>query len=185
MRALWSLACGLALLVLLPVNGSAQSLGEVAAKERAKKKDKSSAKVYTEDDLRKAGTSGTYTPSGAAQAPSDTSRTAAQPASGEGGGEGSSPRAGGEGSDAEGGSKAAEQKAAQEKAWRLKKEAAQKELDRISAEVAKLQALLPSFNAHPARADYEARLAAAKKAQSDAQAMISQLDDEGRRNSWR
>jgi hypothetical protein len=185
MRALWSLVCGVALLGFLPELGSAQSLGEAAAKERAKKKEKSTAKVYTEDDLRRAGSSGTYSQPGSAAAQSDTASTSSQPSSAEGGGEGSSQPSSGEGSDAEGAAKAADQKAAQEKTWRLKKEAAQKELDRITAELAKLQALLPMFLAHPSRADYEARIAAAKKAQADAQAMISQLDDEGRRNSWR
>src|SRR5262249_50801640 len=73
----WHVAAGLAATLLLaPAVGSAQGLGQAAAKEKEKRKGKTT-KVFTEDDLRRAGGPGTLSMGGdSADAPAPADGTA-------------------------------------------------------------------------------------------------------------
>ena len=66
MRVLPTVAAALLLSCLAPVL-PAQSLGEMAAREREKRKGKPAPKVITETDLARAGTRGTYSAAGGAE----------------------------------------------------------------------------------------------------------------------
>lgn len=63
MKQFWNVLSAMALASFVAASSSAQSLGEVARKEEARRKDiKKPAKVYTNDSLRDDGTTSASTP---------------------------------------------------------------------------------------------------------------------------
>src|SRR6266545_3588216 len=77
------LPAGLLAVVLMTSSTPAQSLGDVARQEQARRKSASSGKVYTNGDLHSAPAPATApptpAPSGAAKAPQDSDRKPAAP----------------------------------------------------------------------------------------------------------
>ena len=154
---------------------SPPSLGEVAAREKNKKK----GKPITEDDLRNHRSGGTVSqPNG-----EGGSATAASPA----------PGAAGEKKE---GDKAAAAKAptedevfqAAQTAWREKLTTAQADVTSWTAEVARLQAAVndntgPLYG--PGRASRVDSLDSAKRSLATAQATVESLQEEGRRSRYR
>lgn len=154
---------------------SAQSLGEAAAKERAKRKGKSEPKkVFTEDDLRSAG--------GVANIPAavDTPATAdgqAKPAEG-----------GEKGRQAKKEKTPDEIQAEQQAAWRKRVDHAQSEIDRIRQIVNDMQSDLNDTSGGvytPRRANLQTRLTEAKTNLATAEQMLADAQEEGRRNGYR
>ncbi|SRR5260370_40120868 len=154
---------------------SAQSLGEAAAKEKAKRKGKSEpSKVFTEDDLRSAG--GVANVPAAVDAPA-TADGQAKPAEG-----------------GEKGGKAKKEKtpdeiqAEQNAAWRKKVDHAQSEVNRIRQIVNDMQSDLNDTSGGvytPRRANLQTRLDEAQKNLATAEQMLADAQEEGRRNGYR
>jgi hypothetical protein len=162
-----------AALLAAPAVLTAQSLGEVAAKEK-ERRDKSTkpAKSYTENDLRSGGTlsgsSGDATP--AAEPSPSASPTA----------EGGAAAATSEPSEA--------QREADQKAWHANRARAQSEIARISAAIVSFQARLndntgPMYG--PGRQSVAENLERAKADLVKAQATLDTLDAQGRTNGYR
>ena len=169
---------------------SAQSLGELAAKEKQKRQGKPAPKVITEDDLARAGTRGTLSvtgdPAEAEAASTDPAanpdEAAAAPADGEAAATpaGNKPGAKKEKTPAE---LEAERRAEWQKKFDLAKQKVgiyQGNVDRIQTDLNDLSAgvytdrhrtVLKMFD------EEKAKLAAA-------QAELATLDEEGRRNGW-
>jgi hypothetical protein len=150
----------------------AESLGEVAAREREKKKGKPAGKVITEQDLGKRHGKGNYNNPDETQAPPpDTT----EPATGE------TPAVAADGAAKDKPKTTEEIRAEAQAAWR-------KRLDEKNKQIAALQAQISQIEGGPnlyADAGAQARL---KKAQEDlaaAQADLANLDSERRRNGWR
>jgi hypothetical protein len=188
MMRVWHAAAGLAATVLLlPAVGSAQSLGEVAAKERDKKKGKTT-KPYTESDLRRTGGPGTLSmttgPDGATeevpaadgQAPPAVDGQAAAP-----GAEGQAARPANQ--------KSEEQlKAEAQDAWRKKLEKARADAETLREQVNKIQFDLndSSLSFYGTRRNTMMTLLEQNKQKLAAKEQeITQLEDEGRRNNYR
>ena len=148
---------------------TAQSLGEVAAKEK-ERRDKSTkpAKSYNENDLRSGGTlSG-----------SPASTPAAEPSPG------ASPAASGEGAPAE---VSVEQRRENQKAWQANRARIQGEIARINAAINSFQARLndntgPMYG--PGRQSVAESLERAKADLVKAQADLDNLEAEGRTNGY-
>lgn len=161
-----------AALLAAPAVLSAQSLGEVAAKEK-ERRDKSTkpAKSYTENDLRSGGTlSGS---SGSSATP------AAEPSPG------ASPAASGEGAPTE---VSDAQREENQKAWQANRARIQGEIARINAAIASFQARLndntgPMYG--PGRQSVAENLERAKADLVRAQADLDNLEAEGRTNGYR
>jgi hypothetical protein len=160
-----------AALLAAPAVLTAQSLGEVAAKEK-ERRDKSTkpAKSYNENDLRSGGTlsgsSGDTTP-------------AAQPSPG------ASPAASAEGAPAE---VSDEQRQENQKAWQANRARVQSEIVRINASIASFQARLndntgPMYG--PGRQSVAENLERAKADLVRAQADLDTIEAEGRTNGYR
>jgi hypothetical protein len=188
MMRVWHAAAGLAATVLLlPAVGSAQSLGEAAARERDKKKGKTT-KPYTESDLRRAGGPGTLSittgPDGATEAvPAADGQ--APPA-----GEGQAAAPGAEGQAAKPANQKSEeqQKAEAQDAWRKKLEKARSDAEIIRAQVNTIQTDLndTSVSFYGTRRTKMLELLEANKQKLAAKEQeITQLEDEGRRNNYR
>jgi hypothetical protein len=156
------------------------SLGEVAAKEKEKKK----GKVYTEDDLRNPKRGGSYSQpaaTGDSSAPAPGAATAtgdkkpdgtASPAAG------ATPKPKTED----------ELKAEAETAWREKLTQAQADVATWTAETARLQAALSDSSLPPygpARASRADALANAQRQLAAATSSVETLTEEGRRNRYR
>jgi hypothetical protein len=161
-----------AALLAAPAVVTAQSLGEVAVKEK-ERRDKSTkpAKSYNENDLRSGGTlsgsSGDTTP---AAEPSPGASPAAE------GGAAATPEA----SEA--------QREADQKAWHANRARVQSEIARISAAIVSFQARLndntgPMYG--PGRQSVAENLERAKADLVKAQATLDTLDAEGRTNGYR
>jgi hypothetical protein len=157
-----------AALLAVPAVVTAQSLGEVAAKEKERReKSTKPSKSYTESDLRSGGTL-----SGAGSAPS------AEPSPG------ASPAASGEGAAAE---PSAEQRAADQKAWQARRARIQGEITRINGAIASFQARLndntqPMYG--PGRQSVVDNLERAKADLVKAQADLDAAEAEGRTNGY-
>lgn len=163
-------------LLLLSPLGQAQSLGEVAAREKQKKKqDSKPVKVMTEDDLRSAGSRG------AASVMEGSPEAAASPAPGaaEGATEGEK-KAGEKTPD--------ELKAEAQKAWREKLQAAEQDVARLAEEVEKAQTALNDLSGAmygTARASRIERLEASRRQLAAAQQRVEDTREEGRRQGFR
>lgn len=179
MRRVFAVAVLAALAGFVPSARAAdgpQSLGEVAAKDKDKKK---TSKVYTEDDLHNGKHGGTYS-----QPAADGTTTAASPA----------PDAKKDG-DKPAGDKAApgdkpktedELHAEAEKQWRDKVTAAQAEVTHWTGEVNRLQSALNDTSAiyGPGRAARADALESAKQKLAAATQSAADLQEEGRRNRY-
>lgn len=160
-----------AALLAVPAVVTAQSLGEVAAKEKERReKSTKPAKAYGENDLRSGGTLTTTTGS---------STPAAEPSLG------ASPAAGGESAATE---PTAEEQAAKQKAWQDHRTRIQSEITRITAAINSLQARLndntgPMYG--PGRQSVAENLERAKADLVKAQADLDASDAEGRTNGYR
>jgi hypothetical protein len=160
--------------LLLPVTSRAQSLTEAAAKEKERRKGKT-GRTLTEDDLHRAGVSrqqeGAST-DGAAVAPADAAAADAKtPKDG-------APKA----------KPADEVRADQEKAWRDRLTKANDDVSKLSAQVDTMQHALNDTSQNlygSGRATQVARLEDTKRQLAAAQQSILDLQEEGRRSSYR
>lgn len=155
------------------------SLGEVAAKEKEKKK----GKVYTEDDLRNP-KRGTYSQPSGEGGSAGTSATAAGTAGAEKKAEGDKPAA----VPSEKPKTEDELRADREKEWRDKLTQAQADVATWTAEANRLQTLLndntgPMYG--PGRAARVEALENAKRQLAAATQSVESLQEEGRRNRFR
>lgn len=174
MRAVSVAAFLAASLLFVPARSSAQSLAEIAAKEKEKKKGKQ-AKVYTEDDLRRA------KPNPNLAGGEDAA--AATPAEG-------APAEAKEGAPQEKKKEKTEEelRAEQETGWRQKLQKAREDVTRLSAEVDRLQGVLndTTVNIYSAtRTNALSQLEQTKQQLAAAQQAVTDLEDEGRRRGYR
>ena len=155
---------------------SAQSLGDAAAKEKAKRKGKSEpSKVFTDDDLRSAG--GVANVPTAVDAPAGADGQA-KPAEGAKAGQATKEKE----------KTPDEIQAEQNAAWRKKVDHAQSEVTRISGIVNDIQKDLNDISGGvytPRRAGAQAKLEEAQKNLATAQQMLADAQEEGRRNGYR
>ena len=172
-------AVTLALAVLLPAPLAADappSQGEIAAREREKKKKK--GKPITEADLHSTRGRGTFSSPGAENV------GATAPAAGEE----KKAEAGAAGGAAKAEKTEDELRAEAAAAWRKKIEAARADVTRLQTEVDQLQTALNDVTVQqvsPARAARIERLSAAKGELAAAQAQVTSLEEEGRRGGYR
>lgn len=174
-RPVW--AAVLALAIAAPVV-SAQSLGELAAKEqerREKERQKrgGSSKVITGDDLRGSG-KGTLSNAGA----TTEGETAKEGAEGAKPGESTAPKE----------KTPDEIRAAKEADWRARSQAAQTEVTQATARVNSLQQALNDVGGNLYSATRTATLNEFETAKRDlaaAQEKVADLEEEGRRNNYR
>lgn len=158
---------------LVPAFASAQSLADVAAKEKERRSGKA-VKSYTEDDLRRAG--GPVS-SFETTAPDDSSAPAA-------GAEGSETAA----ADAPKEKSEDEQRAADEKAWREKLQKASDEYNGTVEQINQLQKNLNDLTGNyysAGRTTMLNNMDQLKQKLASAQANLDALKEEGRRNRFR
>jgi hypothetical protein len=179
----WHAAAGLAATVmLLPALGSAQSLGDAAAKEKEKRKGKT-AKPYTEADLRKAGSGGTLSMTGdsseGAPAPTDT-------AAGEG--QGATPPEGQAKAPGQGQKSEEQLRSEAQDAWRKKLDKARTDADALREQVNLIQTDLNDSSTSyygSRRTNLMTLLDQTKQKVAAKEQEITQLEEEGRRNSYK
>lgn len=165
----------------LPAAG--QSLGEAAARERARKekaaregKARPPVKVITEDELRGRVTSGTLS-----QPAAEDVATEAAPA------DGSDPAAS-PGQPAEPEKSEEELRAERQAEWRQKLQDAQADVARLRARVDQIQTALNDMTGPiygPNRASIANQLEQSKAALTTAEQTVASLEEEGRRNRYR
>lgn len=152
----------------VPTLAPSQSLGEVAAKEKEKKKNKPKGTVYSEDDVKRAGTkSGTFsTPQGPADSADAPKTDATATADGKKG-------------------EKSEEDAKQERAtaWRKRLDKAHEEVSRLQKAVDDISASLGQSTSYytPSRAKAMSDLDDAKAKLAQATQAVAELEDEGRR----
>jgi DNA repair exonuclease SbcCD ATPase subunit len=156
----------------LASGASAQSLAEIAAKQKKDRKGKAT-KVFTEEDLQR-GTVRASNPDDAGEgeaAPATTPAPGAAPASEQGSGKSED-----------------EQRADAQKAWREQLQKSRDNAAQLSAEVERLQTALNDL-AEPlygtTRANRMAALEKAKAQLATAQQAIVDLEEQGRRSGYR
>jgi hypothetical protein len=170
-----------AVAIILPVAAQAQSLGEIAARERQKREaqKKPPAKVLTEADLERAkGTTANI--EGVTPGAGEESTLA--------GAEGTKPDGTAETKKVEGEKSEEEQKAEQQAAWRKKVEAAEKKLKAYQDAQAKLQNDLndPNLGYYTQnRTTIQELIEDSKKNIAAAQAELETLAAEGRSKTYR
>jgi hypothetical protein len=156
-------------LFLVPAVVAAQSLADAAAKEKEKKK-AATAKVYTEDDLKRAGASGVYSapegqpsPDASAKPDSKDPKAVVKEKSDD------------------------EAKAEKQAAWHKQLEKAQADVTATQKAIDDIQAALGQSQSYysPSRGKAVADLDAAKAKLAQAQQAVSDLEEEGRRNGFR
>jgi hypothetical protein len=159
-------------LCLVPALLPAQSLGEAAAKEKEKKKTKS-AKVYTDDDLRRAG-AGTAIPGATETGTAPTADGATKTDSTK------DPKDPKEKTDDE-------QKAERQAAWHKKLEKAQADVAQYQKAVDDIQAALGASQSYytPSRGKAVSDLDEAKSKLAQATQAAADLQEEGRRSGFR
>ncbi len=174
MRVLHAATLVAAAAILTGPVASAQSLGEAAAREKAKKKGKTEpAKVFTDDDLRSAG--GIANVPAAVDAPADGQ---AKPAEAEKAGQAKKEKE----------KTPDEIQAEAQAAWRKNLDHIQSEVDRIRQMVAAIQADLNDTSGGvytPRRATLQTRLDEAQKNLATGEQTLANLQEEGRRNGYR
>jgi hypothetical protein len=165
-----ALALAATALLAAPALLTAQSLGEVAAREKERReRETRPAKAYGENDLRNGGTVANTT---------GTATPAAEPSPG------ASPAADGENAAAE---PSAEQREANQKAWQANRTRIQGEIARITAAIGSFQARLndntgPMYG--PGRQSVVENLERAKADLVRAQADLDTNEAEGRKNGY-
>ena len=164
----------------LPTCLRAQSLAEAAAKEKERRKAKA-AHTFTEEDLRRAGAA-RLRDNPAAAAPDGS----ASPA------DASAPKDGKDPKEAKDGAQKPktedEVRAEQEKAWRDRLAKANEDVTRLNSQVETAQRALNDSSQNlygPGRASQISRLEDAKRQLADAQKSVTDLQEEGRRSSFR
>lgn len=159
-----------AALLLVPSFVPAQSLGELAEKEKERRKKEKAAKVYSEDDLR--GSKGTLSVTGTvASSGAEEKKAEAGAASG-----------------AKKEKTEDEKRTEAQQAWRQKLDKANADVSRLQAEVDSLQLQLNDINVNlysPGRTAALNRLEQAKTELAAAKQAVADLEEEGRRNGFR
>jgi hypothetical protein len=162
--------------VLAAVPSSAQSLAELAAREKERRsKAKSAGKMYTESDLGKGGASAAATDAAAtpaAEAKTTTATDAAKPS----------------GDAAKKEKTDDELKAEREKAWRDKLAQANAESARLQARADDLQRALNDLSQNlygSTRAAQASELEQVQQKLADSRKSLEELQEEGRRNGYR
>jgi hypothetical protein len=183
MRMPFGLVAALAAVVLAGSSASAQSLGEVA--ERNKQKEKKGAKVYTETDLRgrpgpnlvsQPGTSEAVAAATPADAEKKPDGTAAAPAGTPGAPAAEKPKT------------EEELREEAQKAWQERKAKAEADVARHSATVAKLETALGDLTGPLYGGNRTAQLNQideAKRLLAAAQQSLADITEEGRRQRYR
>ena len=166
-----SIAALVAATFVLPRFVPAQSLGDLAAQEKEKRKAKKPAKVFTEEDLEKARGRTANTSVGTADAP------AAPAAEG-----GQTP------ADSPAQRASAAQKAEQEKNWRERVKAVEADVARLTQAIETLSgqysaSVVDPYN--PTRQSIAKQLEDAKTRLADKQKAMVDLQEEGRKNGYR
>jgi hypothetical protein len=169
------LTLALVALTALPGLVAAQSLAELAAREREKKKgQKPTAKVITDDDLRR-GTAGRGTVNSGANEPAAAPTATASPVA---------PAAPG----TEKPKTEEELRAEQEQAWRDKLKKGQAEVQRVAQALEVVNRHLGDMSGNLYSAQRNALLAEAEKLKAEqqtAQQLVAALEEEGRRSRFR
>lgn len=172
-----------ALLVPAAARVEAQSLADAAAREKEKRKAQKPAKVFTEDDLRRAGSSGrasvvTGDPAGAA--------TTEEGAAVEGA-DGAVPTDEPAATPKKAEKTSAELRAENQTAWRAKLDKAQAELAAATSEVTRIQGYIAGLSPEStgALANFNARLKEQQDRVTNARAQVDALETEGRHNGYR
>jgi hypothetical protein len=185
MRMLPSIAAIGLCSLLIPATSSAQSLADAAAKEKERRKGMTRGKTYTEDDLRRAGAD----PRAVAAASADSASTASAPAEGA---DASADK--GEKGETAGAAKGQKPKtddevrAEREKDWHDRMAKANAEVDRLKADIAVLETTLGDLSQNlysSTRSAQMGRLEDDKKQLAAAEQKVAELQEEGRRNSYR
>jgi hypothetical protein len=167
---------------------AAQSLGEVAAQEKARREKQGkrpSAKVITEDELRGRTSSGTVSqPAADGASSTDQAAAGATPAAGAGG------AAGAPGANAPGGAPQKtedELRAERQTEWRQKLQEAQGNVSTLRARQDQIQTELNDTRTvyGPNRASLVGHLEKTKAALAQAEQMVANLEEEGRRQRYR
>ena len=175
MRVLHAATLVAAAAILTGPVASAQSLGEAAAREKAKRKGKTEpGKVFTDDDLRSAG--------GVANVPAAVDA----PASADGQAKAEGEKTGQAKKEKE--KTPDELQAEQQAAWRKKLDHIQSEVNRIRQMVTAIQADLNDTSGGvytPRRATLQTRLEEAQKNLTAGEQTLADLQEEGRRNGYR
>jgi hypothetical protein len=179
MHTLQASALAVLLAAGLPLGARAESLGEIAARERARRSGKPT-KVITEDDLKKSGKGTVSTDVG--QVPADAAKKT-EDANKAAGGE---KQAGGAAKDKKEKTED-ELRAEREQDWRKRRDEANQEVQRLQAETDRLQGYANDMSAPigSGRADLLERLEKTKQELDAARAKVSALDDERRRAGFR
>src|SRR5258708_20248480 len=170
MRVFYAAALATAALLLVPSPSPGQSGTEAAAKEKARRKAAQKGKSFTDDDLRGGGggsvSTGTETGSGesATAKPGETGKRGAKQKSED------------------------EVKADQSAAWRKRLESANKKVAVLQETIDKIQLDLNDMSGgvySSRRATLVTLLDDTKKQLAAAQQSVADLEDEGRKNSYR
>jgi ribosome assembly protein YihI (activator of Der GTPase) len=169
-----SLTLALVLVTLAPVFASAQTMAELAARERERKKNQKPTKVITEDDLRR-GSAGRGTVNTGANEPAVVASPASAPTAGAAPGT-EKPKT------------EEELRAEAEKAWRDKLTKAQAEVQRVSQALEATNRNLGDVTGNLYGAQRTNLLAQAEKLKLEHQQALQQvemLQEEGRRSRYR
>jgi hypothetical protein len=166
-----TLAWVTASVLLVPAFAAAQSLGDAAAKEKDKKKAAKPVKVYTEDDLKRAGGNGAYS------APEGPASTDASPKPADG----KAPAAGAKDKTDD------ELKAEKAAAWRKDRDKAQADVAARQKVVDDIQTAMSASTSYydPSRVKAAGDLDQAKAKLAEAQQAVADLEETGRRNGYR
>lgn len=172
-----ALGLGIAVLIALPSLAAAQSLGELAAREREKRKgQKPTTKVITDDDLRRGGQAGRGTVNTGLAGPAVAASPAAGQAAGAAAPEGEKPKT------------EEELRAEQEQAWRAKLKKAQEDVQRLTLAVDTVQRHLGDITGNLYGSQRTALLSEQDKLKAELQAaqqQVAALEEEGRRSRFR
>ena len=178
-----ALATLVAIVAVAAVPATAQSLGELAAREKARREKETAkrpaAKVITEDELRGRRTSGTVSQPAADEVAATAS--AGQPSGT------AAPAAGAPGAPAAAEKTEDEQRAERQADWRQKLQEAQANVSNLRARQDQIQAELNDVRTvyGPNRASLVSHLEKTKTALAQAQQTVTNLEEEGRRNRYR
>ncbi|HVO11818.1 MAG TPA: hypothetical protein VMX54_13855 [Vicinamibacteria bacterium] len=177
MRLVHAAALAGAALMLASV-ASAQGIGDVAAKEKEKRKTSAPAKVYTESDI---GGQSVAAPTAAAEPAAGEGTATGAAASGTGGTE-AKPK-----SDADAEKEAAERAAKEEAAWRDEMDRTRKAEEACRKAIDDLQTQLNDVSTMytPSRARAMTALEDTKKKQAELQARLTTLEAEGHSKGYR
>jgi hypothetical protein len=171
-------AVAAASLLVGPSIGFGQSLGEAAAKEKARRKalaesNKKPARTYSDEDLSRAKGSNASFPSGP-DAPASTDAAASKDAAGSG---------------TKGKEKTEDEKQAEASAaWRKSLDSANQDAATYRDQIAKIQNDLNDTSGgfySSRRSTLLSQLEAAKKKLAESEAKVGDLEDQGRRNRYR